>query len=106
MISDSLRSRLSRNLKRLRRQRNLTQLQLAELSGLSEHTLNSIESRRMWASDSTLQKMCAALGVDAVSLFLPCGDISAQKEKIRGEMHRLAVLAFKDIVEQELKTIV
>ena len=59
----------------------------------------------MWVSDSTLQKICNALCVDAVSLLLPRGNFFAQREKIRSELRQVAVHAVKNIVEREMTAI-
>ena len=71
MFPSSLKSRISHNLKRMRKSAGLTQFQLAEKAGLSPDSINSIEEKRMWASDKTLEKICCALDIDAFNLLLP-----------------------------------
>ena len=71
MDTDTLKSRLSANIKKFRRERRLSQFELAERAELSEQTINSIESRRLWPSDKTLIKICGVLNIDVYQLFLP-----------------------------------
>ncbi|MBQ6779732.1 MAG: helix-turn-helix transcriptional regulator [Treponema sp.] len=103
MKNDTLKFRLSRNLKRLRKERNLSQFQLAELADVSEHTINSIEIRRMWASDVTLQKICEAFGVDAVSLLLPCAEDIALEDTMRKELQRVVERCVMRTVSETIK---
>ena len=69
MDTDTLKSRLSANIKKFRRERRLSQFELAERAELSEQTINSIESRRLWPSDKTLIKICGVLNIDVYQLF-------------------------------------
>ena len=77
MDSESLKNRLSFNIKRLRKKASMTQSQLAEKADLSEATINSIEGCRLWPSDKTFLKICEALDSDVYSLFLP-DDVSLE----------------------------
>ncbi len=71
MDTDSLKSRLSTNLKKFRKEWKLSQFELAERAELSEQTINSIESRRLWPSDKPLIKICGVFNIDVYQLFLP-----------------------------------
>lgn len=56
-----IKSRLSNNLKNIRKEKGLSQFELAEKANISEQTINSIESKRLWPSDKTLSKITTAL---------------------------------------------
>lgn len=71
MTSDDIQKRLGENVKRIRKEQNLTQFQLAEKAELSEETVKNIELSRCWTSDKNLAKITKALGVDISFLFLP-----------------------------------
>ncbi len=71
MTPDDIQKRLGENVKRLRKERGLTQFQLAEKADLSEETVKNIELSRCWTSDKNLAKITKALGVDISALFLP-----------------------------------
>ena len=66
-----LRQRLSANLKKQRKNKNWSQFELAEKADISEQTVNSIESHRLWPNDKTLVKIAGALKIDIYKLFLP-----------------------------------
>lgn len=57
MIADDIQKRLGENLKRIRKSKNLTQFQLAELADISEETVKNIELCRCWTSEKILQKL-------------------------------------------------
>ena len=71
MDSDELKNRLSANLKKIRKAKNLSQFELAEKAGLSDQTINSIEGKRLWPSDKTMIKIANALETDAYQFFIP-----------------------------------
>ena len=80
-----LRKRLSANLKKQRKNKNWSQFELAEKAEISEQTVNSIESHRLWPSDKTLVKIAGALKIDIYKLFLPdenCIEIESEKKDI------------------------
>lgn len=71
MTCDDIKKRLGENVKRIRKEKKLTQFQLAEKAELSEETVKNIELSRCWTSDKNLAKLTKALEVDIHSLFLP-----------------------------------
>lgn len=58
------------NIKRLRKERNITQAQLAEMTDLSNTYIANIECGKTWISDTTLEKISQALEVEYHVLFL------------------------------------
>lgn len=71
MDSDELKRRLSANIKKIRKSKNLSQFELAEKANLSDQTINSIEGKRLWPNDKTMIKIANALETDASIFFLP-----------------------------------
>ena len=71
MVADDIQKRLGENLKRIRKSKNLTQFQLAELADISEETVKNIELCRCWTSEKNLAKITEALNIDVHKLFLP-----------------------------------
>lgn len=59
------------NLSRIRKERGLTQEQLAERSGLSQQYLSGLESGRRNPTVVTLFEIASALGVSHVELVNP-----------------------------------
>ena len=66
-----IQTRLAHNLKRLRKNRNLTQFELAEKANISEAMVKSIELSLAWPSDKTLSQLSEALDTDIINFFLP-----------------------------------
>jgi len=62
---------LATNLRRLRHERDLTQEDIAGLTGLSLRYVGSIERARVSASVTVLAKLARALKVDAYQLIMP-----------------------------------
>ena len=60
---------LTTSMKLLRAQRDLTQAQLAELSGITRKSINAIESGRMVPSTILALKLARTLGVTVEELF-------------------------------------
>lgn len=68
------------NLRNVRRQKDITQEALAEMSGVSRATISYLESGV--ATDTTvgtLTKLADALGVPVSDLFLPCESSALDK---------------------------
>jgi transcriptional regulator with XRE-family HTH domain len=65
----TLRRILARNLKRLRRERGLTQEELADLAQLNRNYVGMIERQENAATVDTLEALAKALEVDAIRLI-------------------------------------
>lgn len=55
--------------------------QLSELADISNTYIANIECGKSWVSDSTLEKISAALGVSAHELFIPDEEIESESKK-------------------------
>ena len=71
MKSSEIQTRLAENLKRIRKQKKLTQFALAEKAKISDETIKNIELCKTWTSEKTLSLITDALEVDIHTLFLP-----------------------------------
>ena len=65
----TLRRTLARNLKRLRRERGLTQEELADLAGLNRNYVRMIERQENAATVDTLEALADALQIKAAQLL-------------------------------------
>jgi transcriptional regulator with XRE-family HTH domain len=65
----TLRRTLARNLKRLRRERGLTQEELADLAGLNRNYVGMIERQENAATVDTLEALADALQIKAAQLL-------------------------------------
>jgi transcriptional regulator with XRE-family HTH domain len=66
-----LRGILAANLKEQRKILGVSQEKLAEITGLSWQTVNSIECQRTWVSDHTLETLAAAFNIESFQLLIP-----------------------------------
>jgi transcriptional regulator with XRE-family HTH domain len=71
MARDYIRGVLSDNLKKLRKRRSWSQLELARRANISMNFLSDIERSRKWPYPETLQNLAAALGVEVFEFFKP-----------------------------------
>ena len=71
METQEIQQRLSENLRKIRKQRKMTQLELAIKCDMSEAMIKNIELNRSWPSDRTLSQITNALEIDIYKLFLP-----------------------------------
>lgn len=67
----------------LRKKKNMTIQQLAELSGLTYPTVISIETSKTFPSLTSLDQIAEALGLSTTSLLLLCQKLIAQKSPAR-----------------------
>lgn len=61
----------SRNLRRTREQRGISQAELAERAELSASHMNDLEQGRKWVSSDSMERLAEALGVEPYMLLLP-----------------------------------
>ncbi len=66
-----MRKLVGRNFARLRREKGMTQEQVAELSGLSQQYLSGLERGQRNPTIITLYELAQALGVSHVELIAP-----------------------------------
>ena len=105
MDQDNLKFRLSTNIKKFRKEYKLSQFELSERAELSEQTINSIESRRLWPSDKTLLKICGVFDIDVYQLFLPEMLSLAYRNPDYAELKSAVVESVRHLVSQTLDEI-
>lgn len=59
------------NLKRIRKERNVSQMQLAESVNMVFTFISDIENGKKWISAETISKLSVALDVEPYQFFLP-----------------------------------
>ena len=72
----------SSNLRRLRKDANLTQVGLAEKADLAPNFINDIENGKKWVSAETLGKLASALEVEPSQFFISSPKWSNQGKEI------------------------
>jgi len=66
-----LRKAMAANIKYFRAKLGLSQEKLAEITGVSDQTINDIEGCRTWVSDKTIVKIARALNIEVYQLLFP-----------------------------------
>ena len=66
----NIRSLFSRNLRRLRRLANISQVDLATEAELTHNFINDIENGKKWVSAETIGKLAIALKVEPYQFFI------------------------------------
>ena len=66
----NIRSLFSRNLRRLRTLTNISQMNLATLTGLTHNFINDIENGKKWVSAETIAKLAIALRAEPYQFFI------------------------------------
>jgi transcriptional regulator with XRE-family HTH domain len=90
---------LSKNLKRLRNQQKLSQLNLAVHTGLTQNFINDIENNKKWVSPDTIAKLANALKTEPHQFFIPEPKIeNLDKEALAGHLDNFAE-SIKTMVE-------
>ncbi|MBR4998360.1 MAG: helix-turn-helix transcriptional regulator [Clostridia bacterium] len=105
MLANDIQKRLGENLKKIRKSKNLTQFQLAELADISEETVKNIELCRCWTSDKNLAKITEALKVDIYKLFLPVETSIHDDSENIVQIKQTIAEELKNYVEAKLKEI-
>ena len=107
MTSSDIQKRLGENLRQIRKERNLTQFQLAEMAEVSEETIKNIELSRCWTSDEKLSKITDALNIDVCHLFLPVGSSfnknSDESRKIKEAIAENVISYVESVLDDVIK---
>ena len=80
MESKEIQQRMAENLRKIRKSKKMTQLDLAVKCDMSEAMIKNIELNRSWPSEKTLSQITNALDIDVYRLFLPLA-IDFEKER-------------------------
>ncbi|MCR5400109.1 MAG: helix-turn-helix domain-containing protein, partial [Treponema sp.] len=97
--------RVSENLRKIRKAKKMTQLDLAIKSDLSEAMIKNIELKRSWPSEKTLSQITKALEIDVCKLFLPLSIDFEKENEIKLSIKDDFIEAFKKYIEEIIKPI-
>jgi transcriptional regulator with XRE-family HTH domain len=102
MTGADLRQILSKNIKELRSQRSLTQIELAEKANISIPFLSNIERGNKWPHPETLTKLAEALDVEVCALFIIDRSPNEELEQLRQDVINDIKSTFGDKFEQSI----
>ena len=100
MTDKELRGILSRNIKRYRQNRNLSQADLAEKLDISVNFLCNIENGNRWISPETMAKFSNALNIEPYELFMPTDPLPSNVPVILNKCFDEAVVAVSKTLNQ------
>ena len=87
-----------RNLKKLRMDAKLSQMNLADATNLAHNFINDIEKGRKWVSAKTIEKFAKALKAEPFQFFI-------DMDKLSGQERDIVRFFLMDIIENLLKLI-
>ena len=106
MDAKGVQKRLSENIRRIRKEKGLTQFALAEKANISEVTIKSVELCLNWPSEKTLAQLANALDIDIAKLFLPQADTLDVHHENQKEIKQAIADNLRLYVDSVLKEIV
>lgn len=104
-MANEIQKRLSENLKQIRKEKKMTQFELAEKAGISEAMVKSIETCHSWPSEKTLLQISNALHTDIYRFFIPTSMSLSQKNAFQTELKCVLKETYCAYVSEILKDI-
>ena len=98
-----IKNRIAKNIKALRKQKKITQFQLAEKANLSEATIKSIELAHSYPEEKTLSLITEALEIDVVKLFMPIESSFSHDREKKAEIKKTIANSLREYVNEVLK---
>lgn len=100
MTDANVRDLFSKNLRRIRTTQGISQLSLANMTGLTYTFINDIENCKKWISPDTIARFCNALNVEAFQFFLSDNDLEGiDKKAIATYMDDLSSIIINSVNE-------
>lgn len=100
MVLMDIKNTVALNLRRIRRERGLTQAQFAELAGISHSHVRQAEVGKSAYGLSNIEDICSKLGVPVHTVFMDEGAGGSKKEKMNvGEVVQKLVAIPDDIYD-------
>ena len=105
MARKQLRTILGLNLKKYRRIRNWSQLELSEKADISMNFLSEIERGNKWPYPDTLQNLAAALDVEVYELFKDERAVENDDEDYRNRFSKDLTIAIEQAVKKAVHSV-
>ena len=108
-MGDKVRHILAANLRIYRKAHDISQMQLAEMAGLSTSLIAAIETEKKFPSSTSIQKLSDALGLEPYQLFVdPESDNATKayiglgklKKQIKSEVTTVIETSFGEFLEK------
>ena len=94
-----IRKIVSNNLKKLRGDRHLSQMELASIADMSPNFINEIENEKKSPSIVSLAKLAKALSIEPVQFFTPMAAIFDNSDILKEELSTLITAIVNERIE-------
>lgn len=105
MESKEIQQRIAENLRKIRKSKKMTQLDLAIKCDMSEAMIKNIELNRSWPSEKTLAQITNALEIDVYRLFLPLAIDFEKENEIKLSVKDEITKSLRKYIEEQLNTL-
>ncbi len=105
MESKEIQQRMAENLRKIRKSKKMTQLELAIKCDMSEAMIKNIELNRSWPSENTLAQITNALEIDVYRLFLPLAIDFEKENEIKLSVKDEITKSLRKYIEEQLNTL-
>ena len=99
-MGNEIQVRLAENIKKIRKEKHLTQFELAEQAEISEAMVKSIETCHAWPSENTLLQISLALKTDIYHFFMPIPETLPIKEDLKSELKTVIKERYCDYLKE------
>ena len=100
ITEEYIRSLFSMNLKRLRSEQKISQLDLANQTGLSHNFINDIENCKKGVSFRTMARLCGVLDVKPYQFFLTAEMLGNLTQVYIDDFNDSVMKAIREVAEQ------
>lgn len=104
-MGNEIQARLAENIKTIRKEKHLTQFELAERANISEAMVKSIETCHAWPSENTLLQLSSALETDIYRFFMPVSASLPVKENLRKELTAVIKARYCDFLRETMHSL-
>ena len=102
-MPNEIQTRLAENLKKIRKQKKITQFELAEKADISEAMVKSIEICHSWPSEKTLLQISKALQTDICYFFMPVSSSIEIEDEFQQNLKRAVKQKFCELLNDAMK---
>lgn len=99
-MPNEIQLRLAENIKRIRKEKKITQFELAEKADISEAMIKSIEICHSWPSEKTLLQISEALKTDVCHFFMPAAKSLSLDQELQSELKCTVKKCYKDFLDK------
>jgi transcriptional regulator with XRE-family HTH domain len=97
---EKIKTVLSSNMRKVRESKRISQMHLAERSGLSVQMIRDVEAGRRWPSAATIEAIAKGLEVAVWNLFEESLNIKTEEQDLSESLRKISNLLGYDIIKK------